>query len=104
MADSSPSLDPYQGVRVSAARFVVTSGSIAAGQIIFGESDVPKIVKRSVVGALITEATAFSLRVAQDMAAREQVPDLLWLASCGPEEVARMYRAFLEVRLHGTQR
>ena len=91
--------DPYQGIRVSFARFLVTCGSLAAGQVLLVENDARKVVSRALLGGTITELTAAALRFSQERAERAVQIDPTWLASYGTVELRRIYLDMLRQRV-----
>jgi len=79
-------------LRGSGLRMFVAFVSLATGQIIIGEADTSRVVRRAAVGAAMTEVTGALLRWAQRSAPLDAPLDLILLASYGPRELDAIAR------------
>lgn len=75
-------------LRGSGLRMTVAFGSLAAGQVILGEQDASRILRRASVGAVAAEVGGFFVRWVQRSARLDAPLDATLLASYGERELA----------------
>lgn len=100
-APAPPSL--ASDLRGSGVRMFVAFVSLASGQIILGEPDPARVVRRAAVGATMTELAGSLVRWAQQEAPLDAPLDVTILASYGPRELEAIERVVRTARLGNRQ-